>query len=140
MTSHYQILDKHTIIVSSQVSPFDERWLRLRPSDERWLRNVLSFKKTSLITYYTHSNPIGLLFVCEWIGPGYTSINSGKNAINPYNSVTKYIFFSFVFHIVDKNVLFLHISGLKITQIEIPRNVVDNFGTLQYDVIWRLPV
>jgi hypothetical protein len=28
--------------------------------------------------------------VCEWLGPGYTSINSGKNAFNPYNSVTKY--------------------------------------------------
>ena len=24
-----------------------------------------------------------LLFVCEWIGPGYTWINSGKNAFNP---------------------------------------------------------
>ena len=21
--------------------------------------------------------------VCEWLGPGYTSINSGKNAFNP---------------------------------------------------------
>jgi hypothetical protein len=31
--------------------------------------------------------------VCEWLGPGYTSINSGKNAFNPYNSVTKYFFF-----------------------------------------------
>ena len=31
--------------------------------------------------------------VCEWLGPGYTSINSGKNALNPYNSVTKYFFF-----------------------------------------------
>jgi hypothetical protein len=37
--------------------------------------------------------------VCEWLGPGYTSINSGKNALNPYNSVTKYIFFSFVLKI-----------------------------------------
>jgi hypothetical protein len=27
--------------------------------------------------------------VCERLGPGYTSINSGKNAFNPYNSVTK---------------------------------------------------
>ena len=25
----------------------------------------------------------GLLFVCKWIGPGYKSINSGKNAFNP---------------------------------------------------------
>ena len=33
-----------------------------------------------------------LLFVCEWLGPGYTSINSGKNALNPYNSVTKFFF------------------------------------------------
>jgi hypothetical protein len=39
------------------------------------------------------------LFVCEWIGPGYTSINSGQNALNPiinaffpYNSVTKFFF------------------------------------------------
>jgi hypothetical protein len=31
--------------------------------------------------------------VCEWLGPGYTSINSRKNAFNPYNSVTKYFFF-----------------------------------------------
>jgi hypothetical protein len=31
--------------------------------------------------------------VCEWLGPGYTSINSGKNAFNPYNSVTKFFFF-----------------------------------------------
>jgi hypothetical protein len=31
--------------------------------------------------------------VCEWLGPGNTSINSGKNAFNPYNSVTKYFFF-----------------------------------------------
>ena len=37
--------------------------------------------------------------VCEWLGPGYTSINSGKNAFNPYNSVTKYVFFSFVLKI-----------------------------------------
>ena len=36
--------------------------------------------------------------VCEWLGPGYTSINTGKNAFNPYNSVTKY-FFSFVLKI-----------------------------------------
>ena len=28
---------------------------------------------------FTHK--FGLLFVCEWIGPGYTSINSGKNAL-----------------------------------------------------------
>ena len=35
--------------------------------------------------------------VCEWLGPGYTSINSGKNALNPYNSVTKYIFFFICF-------------------------------------------
>ena len=34
--------------------------------------------------------------VCEWLGPAYTSINSGKNAFNPYNSVTKYVFFAFV--------------------------------------------
>jgi hypothetical protein len=33
------------------------------------------------------------LKVCEWLGPGYTSINSGKNAFNPYNSETKYFFF-----------------------------------------------
>jgi hypothetical protein len=38
-------------------------------------------------------------------------------------------------HIVDKNVLFLHISGLIITQIKIPRNVVDDFGTVQHDDI-----
>jgi hypothetical protein len=31
--------------------------------------------------------------VCEWLGPGYTSINSGKNAFNPYNSVAKYFLF-----------------------------------------------
>ena len=31
--------------------------------------------------------------VCESLGPGYTSINSGKNAFNPYNSVTKFFFF-----------------------------------------------
>jgi hypothetical protein len=31
--------------------------------------------------------------VCEWLGPGYTSINYGKNAFNPYNSVTKFFFF-----------------------------------------------
>jgi hypothetical protein len=30
--------------------------------------------------------------VCEWLGPGYTSINSGKNAFNPYNSVSKFFF------------------------------------------------
>jgi hypothetical protein len=35
--------------------------------------------------------------VCERLGPGYTSINSGKNAFNPYNSVTKYIFFFICF-------------------------------------------
>jgi hypothetical protein len=34
------------------------------------------------------------------------------------------------FNIVDKNVLFLHIPGLEIAQIKIPRNVVDDFGTL----------
>jgi hypothetical protein len=33
--------------------------------------------------------------VCELLGPGYTSINSGKNAFNPYNSVTKFIFFHY---------------------------------------------
>ena len=38
------------------------------------------------------------------------------------------------FNIVDKNVLFLHIPGLKIAQISIPRNVVDDFGTL---TTWR---
>ena len=27
---------------------------------------------------------VSLLIVCEWIGPGDTSINSGKNAFNPY--------------------------------------------------------
>ena len=35
--------------------------------------------------------------VCERLGPGYTSINSGKNAFNPYNSVTKYICFFHLF-------------------------------------------
>jgi hypothetical protein len=34
------------------------------------------------------------------------------------------------FNIVDKNVLFLHIPGVKIAQIKIPRNVVDEFGKL----------
>ena len=34
------------------------------------------------------------------------------------------------FNNVDTNVLFLHISDLKIAQIKIPRNVVDDFGTL----------
>jgi hypothetical protein len=34
------------------------------------------------------------------------------------------------FNIVDKNVLFLHIPGLKIVQVKIPRNVVDDFGAL----------
>ena len=34
------------------------------------------------------------------------------------------------FNIVDKNVLFLHIPGLKIAKIKIPRNVVNDFGTL----------
>ena len=38
------------------------------------------------------------------------------------------------FNIVDKNVLFLHIPGLKIAQIKIPWNVVDDFGTL---TTWR---
>ena len=33
-------------------------------------------------------------------------------------------------NIVDQNVLFLHIPGLKIAQIKIPENVVDDFGTL----------
>ena len=36
---------------------------------------------------------------CEWLGPSYTSINSGKNAFNPYNSVTKFFFSSFVLKI-----------------------------------------
>ena len=31
--------------------------------------------------------------------PGYTSINSGKNVLDPYNSVTKFFFFSFVLKI-----------------------------------------
>ena len=35
---------------------------------------------------------IKLRRTCEWLGPGYTSINSRKNAFNPYNSVTKYFF------------------------------------------------
>ena len=30
------------------------------------------------------------MYVCEWLGPGYTSINSGKNAFNPYNTVTNF--------------------------------------------------
>ena len=34
------------------------------------------------------------------------------------------------FNSVDKTVLFLHIPGLKIAQIKITRNVVDDFGTL----------
>jgi hypothetical protein len=38
------------------------------------------------------------------------------------------------FNIVDKNVLFLHIPGLKIAQIKIPWNVVNDFGTL---TAWR---
>ena len=38
------------------------------------------------------------------------------------------------FNIVDKNVLFLHIPGVKIAQIKIPRNVVDEFGKL---TAWR---
>jgi hypothetical protein len=29
--------------------------------------------------------------VCEWLGPGHTSINSEKNVFNPYNSLTKYM-------------------------------------------------
>ena len=29
--------------------------------------------------------------------PGYTSINSGKNVLDPYNSVTKFFFFFFFF-------------------------------------------
>ena len=36
--------------------------------------------------------------VCEQLDPGYTSMNSGKNVFNPYNSVTKF-FFSFVLKI-----------------------------------------
>ena len=39
------------------------------------------------------------------------------------------------FNIVDKNVLFLHIPGLKIAQIKILRNVVDDFGTLTTIII-----
>jgi hypothetical protein len=35
---------------------------------------------------FTHKltlKSFGLVFVCEWIGPSYTSINSGKNAFIP---------------------------------------------------------
>ena len=32
---------------------------------------------------YTASHSQTYIFVCEWIGPDYTSINSGKNALNP---------------------------------------------------------
>jgi hypothetical protein len=39
---------------------------------------------------YTSIN--GLLFVCEWLGPGYTSINSGKNAFIPivYKTIVRH--------------------------------------------------
>ena len=34
----------------------------------------------------------GLLFVCELLGPGYTSINSGKNAFIPivYKTIVRH--------------------------------------------------
>ena len=51
--------------------------------------------KVGPIHSQTNKSRGGLLFVCEWIGPGYTSINSGKNALNPYNSVTKFFFICF---------------------------------------------
>ena len=31
------------------------------------------------------------MYVCEWLGPGYTSINSNKNAFNPYNSLSEHL-------------------------------------------------
>jgi hypothetical protein len=40
------------------------------------------------------------------------------------------IFIILKFNIVDENVLLLHIPGLKIAHIKIPRNIVDAFGTL----------
>jgi hypothetical protein len=39
---------------------------------------------------FTHKLTYGLLFVCEWIGPGYTQINSGKNAFNPIIKKRRY--------------------------------------------------
>ena len=44
------------------------------------------------------------------------------------------IFIILKFNIVDENVLLLHIPGLKIAHIKIPRNIVDAFGTL---TAWR---
>ena len=33
----------------------------------------------------------GILFVCEWIGPGYTSINSEKNVFNPIMKLLQFL-------------------------------------------------
>jgi hypothetical protein len=35
------------------------------------------------VTHKLTLKSFGLLFVCEWIGPGNTLINSGKIAFNP---------------------------------------------------------
>ena len=57
--------------------------------------------------------------VCEWLGPGYTSINSGKNAFNPYNSVTKYFFFSFVLKIYYPQYAHIHSIDVRVVKPKI---------------------
>jgi hypothetical protein len=54
--------------------------------------------------------------VCEWLGPGYTSINSEKNVFNPHNSVTKFFFF-----ICFENLPPTHINGMYVCVLGIPK-------------------
>jgi hypothetical protein len=44
---------------------------------------------------FTHKQIKVRRLLCKFVSdcPGYASINSGKNALNSYNSVTKYFFF-----------------------------------------------
>jgi hypothetical protein len=58
-------------------------------SDNSFINYITFTSYNSFINYITFKSE-----VCEWLGPSYTSINSGKNALNPYNSVTKFFFFN----------------------------------------------
>jgi hypothetical protein len=65
-----------------------------------FFRSLLMYSMDQ-VTHTLTYNFSGLLFVCEWIGPGYTSINSIKNAFNPIiclcNNIIETVLYVFFF-------------------------------------------
>jgi hypothetical protein len=90
---------------------------------------------------WINSMQVKKIQVCEWLGPGYTTINSGKNAFNPYNSVTKFFFLHLFWKFTFEDTQYAHMmcvwvpNGVTIFQFRSDNHL----STLTF-VIYRHPV